>query len=171
MAQPFPITITDSTGHALTVSGATPGTYLTNPFPCVLCDANGNALNLGQTTPNVVFNDTSLFNATSSAKEQLFTPTAQGRYRITATIYTSVLDASGATAVIRVKTNNNGSAQGAATGAVGLTTLSQSQGQCFGAVVNTATFTNANMGYTVTVTGTPAAGFFAVNFTVEYLGA
>ena len=136
----------------------------------VLPVANGGTGSATQNVAFIVFDSRVTFNATSTANEQIFTPTVQGRYRITATIFTSVVDASGATAVMRVKTNNNGSAQGAATGAVGLATLSQSQGQCFGAIVNTATFTNAQMGYDITVTGTPGAGLFGVDFTVEYLG-
>lgn len=47
MAQPFPVVITDGTGKALTISGASQGAFTAQPFPVVICDANGNVQTLG----------------------------------------------------------------------------------------------------------------------------
>lgn len=50
MAQPFPVVLTDGTGKALTISGASQGSFTAQPFPVVLCDANGNVQTLGAGT-------------------------------------------------------------------------------------------------------------------------
>ncbi len=47
MASPTPIVVTDSNGHALTITGATSGAQFAAPTPVVLTDVNGNALVLG----------------------------------------------------------------------------------------------------------------------------
>jgi hypothetical protein len=122
--------------------------------------------------PQIVFNQTVTGEtATDNTRQQVFTPTLTGRYRLTLTMVEAATDASGATATGRIFNTNSNIAMLITLPSLGLTVVGGSQGYTTSLIVPNNTFTNYKMGWSITVTGTPAGGSWNVNFMVEYLGA